>query len=53
MTHSHGRGTFPQQYALFTGLNIPLSGCVDETVEMIYDQGVLDLCKEGSYTGMW
>ena len=53
VTHIHGRGTFLQQYALFTGQNIPLSGCVDETVEMIYDQDVLDLCKEGSYTGMW
>ena len=53
VTHIHGRGTFPQQYALFTGQNIPLSGCVGETVEMIYDQDVLDLCKEGLYTGMW
>ena len=26
-THIHGRGTFPQQYALFTGQNIPLRLC--------------------------
>ena len=38
---------------LFTGQNIPLSGCVGETVEMIYDQDVLDLRKERSYIGMW
>ena len=34
-------------------VRIFLSGCVGETVEMIYDQDVLDLRKEGSYTGMW
>ena len=52
-THIHGRGTFPQQYALFTGQNLPQCGSLEETVEIIYDRYILDLRKEGSYTGMW
>ena len=49
----HKRGTFPQQYALFTGQNLPSYGSIDETVEVIYDRDILDLRKDGSYTGMW
>ena len=52
-THIHGRGTFLQQYALFTGQNLPQCGSLEETVEIIYDRDILDLRKEGSYTGMW
>ena len=52
-THVHKRGTFPQQYALFIGQNLPSCGSIDDTVEVIYDRDILDLRKDRLYTGMW
>ena len=36
-THIHGRGTFPQQYAMFSGQQFPTSGDLDDIVKSICD----------------
>ena len=51
-SHSWQRYFFPNSIALFTGQNLPQCGSLEETVEIIYDRDILDLRKDGSYTGM-
>ena len=53
-THIHGRGTFPQQYALFSGQYIPAGyGNIEEIVETIYEREVVTLKNDGAFMGMW
>ena len=51
--HIHWRGTFPQQYAMFSGQFIPPAGNLDDLVDVIYDKEMFEICKEGTYMGMW
>ena len=54
VTHIHGRGTFPQQYALFSGQYIPAGyGDIEEIVETIYEREVVTLKNDGAFMGMW
>ena len=54
-TYIHKKGTFPQQYAMFSGLNIPLSGTgnLDDWVNVIYIAEIMDIWKGGPFMGMW
>ena len=54
-TYIHTRGTFLQQYALFSGLNIPPSGTgnLDDWVNIIYNAEMMDIWKDGHFMGMW
>ena len=51
----HKKGTFPQQYAMFSGLNIPLSGIgnLDDWANVIYNAEIMDIQKDGHFMGMW
>ena len=52
-THIHHKGTFPQQYALFSGQQYPSRGNVEEIVEAIYDTEMVQLKNDGNFMGMW
>ena len=54
-TYIHTTGTILQQYALFLGLNIPLSGTgnLDDWVDVIYNAKNMDIQKDGHFMGMW
>ena len=52
-THIHCRGTFPQQYALFSGQQYLSTGNVDGIVEAIYDTEMVQLKNDRNFMGMW
>ena len=52
-THIHQWGTFPQQYVMFSGQFIPPAGNLDDLMGVIYDKEMFEICKEGTYMGMW
>ena len=52
-SHIHGRGTFPQQYALFSGQWYPNTGNVEEIVKNIYETEMMQLRLDGNFMGMW
>ena len=52
-THIHGRGTFPQQYAMFSGQQFPTCGDLDDIVESIYDTEMVQIINDGTFMGMW
>ena len=50
----HSRGTFPQQYALFSGQYFhPVGGNIDDIVNTVYEKELLSVKSEGSFMGMW
>ena len=54
-TYIHTKCTFPWQYALFSGLNIPLSGTgnLDDWVDVVYNAEMMAIQKDGHFMGMW
>ena len=54
-TYIHKKGTFLQQYAMFSGLNIPPSGTgnLDDWVDVIYNAKIMDIQKDCDFMGMW
>ena len=54
-TYIHTKGTFPQQYTLFSGLNISpsVTGNLDDWVDIIYNAEIMDIWKDGNFMGMW
>ena len=53
-THIHKCGTFPQQYALFSGQYIHAGfGNVSDIVEIIYEKEIITLKNNGAFMGMW
>ena len=54
-TYIHKKGTFLQQYAMVSGLNIPLSGTgsLDDWVDIIYNAKIMDIWNDGHFMGMW
>ena len=52
VTRIHSRGTFPQQYALFSGQYFhPVGGNIDDIVEVVYKKEMLNVYS--SFMGMW
>ena len=52
-TRIPSHGTFPQQYALFSGQFFhPVGGNIDDTVQVVYEKEMLNICKDGSFMGM-
>ena len=49
----HRRGTFPQQYTLFSGQYFPPTGSIDEVVETIYEKEMLAIKNKSEFMGMW
>ena len=50
----HSRGTFLQQYALFSGQYFHAVGRnVDDIVNTVYEKELLSLKSEGPFMGMW
>ena len=50
----HSRRTFPQQYALFSGQYFhPVSGNINDIVNIVYKKELLSVKTEGSFMGMW
>ena len=53
-TYIHKCGTFPQQYALFSGQYIHAGfGNVNNIVEIIYEKEIVTLKNDGAFMGMW
>ena len=53
-THIHKWGTFPQQYALFSGQYIHAGfGNINDIVEIIYEKEIVTLKNDGAFMGMW
>ena len=52
-THIHGRGTFSQQYAMFSGQQFPTCGDLDDIIESIYDTEMVQIRNDGTFMGMW
>ena len=54
-TYIHKKGTFLQQYAMVSGLNIPLSGTgnLDHWVDIIYNAKIMVIWNDGHFMGMW
>ena len=53
-TRKHSHGTFPQQYALFSGQFFhPVGGNIDDIIEVVYKKEMLSVCNNRSFMGMW
>lgn len=49
----HWRGTYPQQYVLFSSQYFPPTGSIDEVVETIYEKEMLAIKNQSEFMGMW